>query len=346
MRIIRDKCYGAVYKCFVIVFFSLLCLCIASTSSRAQELFILSEPASNLPKGALAVRLIHMQYENNEPYSADEYRIMNAIRLAYGITGRWMIWLQPAFSNHHDDDLPPDVVNHYHIGTQTVFFSNTPQQTRPYPYRYVGTHFYTKYLFFKRDTQNDHLRASVYAEYSTTYTPHEEAEPNLYDDNQGWGAGLILTRLSQRWAVSYTMGIIRARPYEGMSGNQWTRIEYGTTFQYNLAFGYLLYPRIYEHYDQNNVNLYLELRGKQYPDARIYQESYETGLIERIPVGSELHIGQFYWEAHFGIQKIIRSNTRIDFSLGLPFYRRSYAHNYPLLQIQIQHLFFPRLSRP
>ncbi|GIV40170.1 MAG: hypothetical protein KatS3mg033_1970 [Thermonema sp.] len=310
-------------------------LCLFSLGGRAQELYILNEPASNIPKGALAVRLIHMHYPNEQPNSTDRFRLMHALRLAYGLSGRWMIWVQPAFSNHHSRDLPPDLVNHYHIGTQTVFFSNNPQQVIPYPYRYVGTHFYTKYLFLKQDERNDHFRAAVYAEYSTANNPHEEAEANLYDDTGGWGTGLVITKLHKRWALSYTLGVIVPQPYEGQSGNLPTRMEYGTAWKYNLSLGYLLYPRVYRDYNQTNTNLYVEMMGKQYPDVKIIQDG------EPVPASSELHTGQHYWELYVGMQKIIRSNTRVEIAIGAPLFRRSYIHNYPVVQIQLQHYFFP-----
>lgn len=318
------------YACYWLVFVWLL-----PCSLQAQELYILNEPASNIPKGALAVRLIHMHYPNEQPNSTDSYRLMHALRLAYGLSGRWMIWVQPAFSNHHSRDLPPDLVNHYHIGTQTVFFSNNPQQVIPYPYRYVGTHFYTKYLFLKQDERNDHFRAAVYAEYSTANNPHEEAEANLYDDTSGWGTGLVITKLHKRWALSYTLGVIVPQAYKGQSGNLPTRMEYGTAWKYNLSLGYLLYPRVYRDYNQNNTNLYVEMMGKQYPDVKIIQDG------EPVPVSSELHTGQHYWEIYVGMQKIIRSNTRVEIAIGAPLFRRSYIHNYPVVQIQLQHYFFP-----
>ncbi|NIK74651.1 hypothetical protein FHS56_002180 [Thermonema lapsum] len=315
--------------------YRIVLVCLLPFVAQAQELYILNEPASNIPKGALGVRLIHMHYPNEQPNSTDRFRLMHALRLAYGISGRWMLWVQPAFSNHHSLELPPDLVNHYHIGTQTVFYSSNPQQVVPYPYRYAGTHFYTKYLFLKHDERNDHFRAAIYAEYSTANNPHEEAEANLYDDTGGWGAGLVITKLYHRWALSYTTGVIVPHPYEGTSGGLPTRMEYGVAWKYNLSLGYLLAPRVYRDYHQNNTNLYVELMGKQYPAARIIQDG------ERIPASSELHIGQYYWEVYAGIQKIVNSNTRIEITIGAPLYRRSYIHNYPVVQIQLQHYFFP-----
>jgi hypothetical protein len=315
--------------------YRIVLVCLLPFVAQAQELYILNEPASNIPKGALGVRLIHMHYPNEQPNSTDRFRLMHALRLAYGISGRWMLWVQPAFSNHHSLELPPDLINHYHIGTQTVFYSSNPQQVVPYPYRYAGTHFYTKYLFLKHDERNDHFRAAIYAEYSTANNPHEEAEANLYDDTGGWGAGLVITKLYHRWALSYTTGVIVPRPYEGISGGLPTRMEYGAAWKYNLSLGYLLAPRVYRDYHQNNINLYVELMGKQYPAARIIQEG------ERIPASSELHIGQYYWEVYAGVQKIVNSNTRIEITIGAPLYRRSYIHNYPVVQIQLQHYFFP-----
>lgn len=313
----------------------LLCtLCFYRVS--AQELFPLNEPASTMPKQVLGVRLLNQSYV--EPNNT--FRTMAGLRLMYGATSKLTVMLNATVSNHHSKDLPPEFPDH-----------NTPQIGVPLPLRFNGVNLYAKYRVWSRDGQNSHFRVALYGEYSYLDVAHDEAEPNLMDDTKGWGAGFITTYLKKHFAVSFTGGVIVPSDYHGYVPDIYAglpavpaTVKYGNALSYNLSFGYLLFPQVYKNYDQTNVNLYVELLGRSYDRAKVYFDNLgQPGTpYEVTGAGMQALSKGHYVEVHPGIQAIIRSNLRLDLSVGFPVIRKSYAHFYPLYSIGIQRYFYPR----
>lgn len=299
----------------------------------AQELFPLSEPASNLPKGALGIRLFSESYKE-----VNQWRNMTALRMMYGLTPRLSVYLTGIASNHHGKKMPVEFP-----------FHNTPERGAYYPYKFNGAHLYGKYRFISLDRQNSHFRMAAYAEGTYVQTTHHETEPDLeMGDNKGIGAGLITTYLWRKFAVSLTAGAILPAKYEGLSPDPIeslpdvpVRVRYGKALTYSLSFGYLLLPRKYESYDQTNVNLYLELHGKAFQAARvdIFAGLPNEYFLAQARYPSALQKG-YYIDVSPGVQFIVKSNLRIDFSATFSSMGISYARLYPVYTIGIQRYFF------
>lgn len=302
---------------------------------NAQELYPLSEPASSVPKGVFGLRALSQQYRD-----ADRLRTMQYLRFMHGVTPRLSVYITAAFSNHHDRKLPTDLINHTHNGNQTNYFTQNIKRGVKYPYLFNGLNLYAKYRFISRDAQNRHFRMAVYGQWSGVATPHDEAEPDLTDDTGGYGHGLITTWLIKRFAASVTIGRIRPNSYFEMQPDLTggpdlpTKITYGTATAYSISFGYLLHPKIYTNYDEPNWNVYLEFIGKNYDAARVEQNNAIV-----FNTNPALAAGSFV-EIHPGIQKIIRSNTRLEFTAGFNFIGRSFAQSNPQWSIAIQRYFF------
>ena len=311
-----------------------ICFLLAAFNGKAQELFPLSEPASNIPKGAIGVRLFTETY--NE---VNQLRNMAGLRLMYGISSKWSVYLTGIVSNHHGKKLPIEFP-----------FHNTPERGAHYPYKFNGVHLYTKYRFLSADGKNSHLRMAAYGEGTYVGTTHHETEPDLeMGDNKGFGAGLITTYLKNKFAVSLTAGAIFPSRYQGLSPDPIEglpdvpiRVQYGKALTYSLSFGYLLFPRKYSSYDQANINLYLEFHGKAFQAAKVdifAGEANEYFLAQsRYP--SALQKG-YYVDVSPGIQVILKSNLRIDFSTTFSSMGISYARLYPVFSFGIQRYFFP-----
>lgn len=287
-----------------------------------------------MPKGVLGIRVYGENYkELNRP------RNMGAIRLMYGLTSRLSIWVQGTTSNHHDTLLPKDLVNHTHVGNQTTFYTQTPGYGRKYPYRFNGFSFYAKYRLISLDAQNRHFRAALYLEGSRIKSAHDEAEPSLVDDNSGYGGGIILTQLYKRFAVTFTGGYVKPAPYSEMWGHDKIKLFYGDAFSYDLSFGYLVYPEKYKNYEQDNYNIYVELMGKTYKEAVLLLNS------ERVEIQTVILKSGHYIEGRFGVQRIINSNDRLDFSIGIPLLNLSYTRFYPLYSLGWQRYLYFNKSR-
>jgi len=311
----------------------LIILLIPSFSASAQELFPLSEPASTIPKNTLGIRVFSETYKE-----VRQWRNESALRLMYGAGARFSIYLTALASNHHGNKMPEEFP-----------FHNTPERGKYYPYKFNGFHLYGKYRFLSKDGQNAHFRMAAYAEGAYVKTTHHETEPDLeMGDNSGIGFGLITTGLKNRFAVSLTTGIILPATYLGESPDPIPslpdipiRVTYGKALIYSLSFGYLLLPRKYKNYKQGNLNLYLEFRGKAYDAAKVdlfVGEPNEYYVINaQYPPALQR---SWFVDVSPGLQYIIGSNLRIDFSTTFRCLGFSYARLYPVYTIGIQRYFY------
>ena len=301
----------------------------------SQELYPLSEPASNVPKGVIGLRSFNQTY--NE-FGSQKY--MTNFRVMYGLSSRLTLSGSITLSNHHTGYLPLDLITHTHQGTKTNYFTNNAKKGLTYPMNIAGFYFYGKYRFFNIDKKNEHFRMAAYGGFSTVDQAHDEAESSLMDDSKGFGGGIISTYLKNHFAASLTLGYNKPGKYEEQVKYEneptitHTQIQYGQSLNYSLSFGYLLFPKIYKNYSQPNLNVYLEFIGKTYDKATIYQN--ETLLH---PTNSTLIQGS-YLEIHPGIQTILHSNLRIDFSIGFNLINKSYIHQYPMYTLSIQRYFY------
>ena len=299
----------------------------------AQELFPLAEPASSVPKNTLGVKVFSETYKETK-----QWRFQNGIRLMYGVTPKLSVYLTALASNHHGDKMPSEFP-----------FHNTPERGKFYPYKFNGFHAYAKYRFLTNDQQNTHFRMALYGEATKVKTTHHETEPNLeMGDNSGFGFGVISTYLKNKFAVSLTTGLILPSSYLGESPDPITvlpdvpiRVYYGNAFDYSLSFGYLLFPKKYTSYDQGNLNLYLSLKGKYYGAAKV---DLNVGLPNEYYLLNNQYPkalqSSYFIDISPGIQYIIKSNLRIDFSASFRGLGFSYARLYPVYTIAIQRYFY------
>jgi len=315
----------------------LICCFGIARISRAQELFPNAEPASNIPKGVLGLRLPNMFFNEY-----GRFRSWNGATLRYGVSGRLEMDLSASASNHHSALLPAGFVS----TDGTVKHTHGIQKGLYYPYRFDGVDLYAKYKFLNHDHAGTHFRMAAYAELSTDRVAHDEAEPILFGDNAGLGAGLVATRLIHKLAISVTGGGILPYYYEEHNTAGDLKLYYGKALNYSLSFGYLLLPFHYKNYKQTNLNLYAEFVGKTYGAMRAKLNG-ETLVIASGTNSAFLEAGS-YVEFRPAIQLIVLSNTRIDFSMALPLpdgyggdlLGKSYTRIYPVYFFTLQHYFF------
>jgi len=302
-------------------------------TAAAQELFPLSDPASSMPKHVLGIRFFSETY-----HEVTQWRNMSAVRLMYGLTPKLTTYLTAIASNHHGEDFPKEFP-----------FHNTPERGAIYPYKFNGAHLYLKYRFLTLDGQNKHLRVAVYGEGAYVNTTHHESEPNLeMGDNSGIGGGAIATWLNNKLAVSLTIGYIKPFHAEGYSPDPIhslppvpVDVRYGEALHYAFSLGYLIYPVQYRDYRQTNINLYLECRGKYFNHAEVtlFHKQPNEYVLSTLRYPKALQTG-FFADISPGIQFIVRSNLRIDFSTTFRMLGFSYARLYPVYTIGIQRYFY------
>ncbi len=325
------------------IFFILFAITL-SLNAGAQELFNLYQPASVLPKGVMGMRVYDLAYKE-----VDQYRNILAYKLMYGLTSKLSISATAVVSNYHQKDLPFDFITHNHsVSGAPTGNENTVQKGIAYPYIFDGIDLYAQYKFLNLDAENKHFRMSAYGEASYINIQSHLTEPILEDHNTGIGAGIITTYLIKHYAVSFTGGFILPKEFNGNTYDQYrgvypTILKYGNAVTYDLSLGYLLFPRHYTNYNETNWNIYMEFTGKTYGAANVQQvESPNPPYNNYITfpnTNPALQAGS-YIEINPGIQCIVKSDVRIDFSVGFPLVNQSYLHQYPLYLIGVQKYFY------
>jgi len=323
-------------------FCTLLLFVFSAFISGAQELFPIAEPASNVPKGALGVKVFDEGYKE-----ADLFRNVIALRVLYGVTPKLSIYATGTVSDYHEKTLPFDFITHNHSGSTLIGGTNTPQQGVPYPYVFNSIDLYAKYRFLTIDGQNTHFRMAAYGEGSYAAVPSHEAEPDLLVHTSGYGGGLIATYLQHHFAASLTGGFIIPSEYKGNTYDKYggvypTTIQYGKAVNYSLSFGYLLFPKNYTSYKQTNWSIYCEFTGKSYGAAKVYEQDgpFAGAIVYDIPITTPILKAGSYLDINPGIQCLINSTYRIDLSATFQFIGESYTHLYPLYFIGVQRYFF------
>lgn len=261
-----------------IPFLIIFSLCFAN--ANAQELFIYTEPASNMATGSLGLRLnnylMPMKYVNRTAYRLDP-------EIMWGVNKRLMV----------------------HVN---AYASNMVQKQ----FRFEGGSFYAKYRFLSKDDIHKHFRMAAFGKISLINNPYTETHTqphlipdgnggyiehqllvnhssdvqNLDGDQSGWQLGVVATQLVNKMAVSGSVSSIGR--WDNLGGNFYVGDANGAV-QATASAGYLLFPKNYEHYNQTNMNLYAEV---------IAQRLYNSP--------------RYFVDAGPGIQFIFNSICRLD----------------------------------
>ncbi|MBL0342522.1 MAG: hypothetical protein IPP71_17445 [Bacteroidetes bacterium] len=304
----------------------LLCLLLNFTAVTAQELFIHTEPASNLPKGVLGVRLAANNYsELGTP------RYWTGLSLMYGVSARLMVNVMASASNHHDSKLPKELFSE--DGNGQSVHSHNATRGREYDMRFEGVNLYSKYRIFTLDGTKKHVRLAAYGQLAVATTAHDEAEPDLMGDNSGLGGGIVFTQLIKRFAHSTTIGYIHPFKYTEKSTS--SEITSGNAWSYAFSMGYQIFPLKMKSYKQPGLNIYCEFLGKEYEQVTLKQNGEAVNVI-----GADALLSGSVLDVRPGFQLILNANTRFDVSMAWLVAGKSYARSYPELFLKIQHYFY------
>ncbi|RYG12181.1 MAG: hypothetical protein EOO07_19455 [Chitinophagaceae bacterium] len=212
----------------------------AISVTLAQELYVFTEPASNMPAKSIGVRL------TNEGMFQPTFTNRTLAELMVGLNKNFMFHLQ-GFMSDMDGK-----------------------------YRVEGGSIYAKYRFLSLDEAQSHLRAAAFARVSTSNRKFPSNDINLEGDNSGWRGGIVVTQLIHKLALSATVGYSSTfdKNDARTDFNPMTMLHSTAAhnvyqpdemINYSLSSGYLLLPFVYKNYNQPNFNLYVELLGKTNP---------------------------------------------------------------------------------
>jgi len=226
----------------------------------AQELYVNTEPASNMATHSIGIRL------ENQGYFNPVYKDRSTLEIMYGASKNLMV---------HGSLYESDYYESQH--------------------HFEGGNIYAKYRFLSIDSVQRHFRGSFFVKASDINNPLPNQEISLEGDNTGVQSGFVFTQLLHKLALSASASYLHA--YDNRGGFDIPIGNARDAVGYTLSAGYLLFPKSYNNYSQVNVNVYMELLGKNNPGY-----------------------GQSYLDAAPAVQLIFNSVFRVDFSYRTPIY--------------------------
>jgi len=206
---------------------------------NGQELFVFTEPASNMPAHSISGKITDHFVTSDAIYSRFSQRLMPQIM--FGFSKKWMVHFGGTFSNMHTKE-----------------------------FKYESVNLYAKYRFLSKDEVHKHFRMAVFADGSITEAPFHYDETSLMGDKSGIEAGVIATQLSNKLAVSAIFSHTQVFDKSRNSEVIYVPARNYQVMNYSLSAGYLLFPKEYTDYRQMNVNLYSEFFIEQALDIKKY----------------------------------------------------------------------------
>jgi len=225
-------------------------------SAGAQELYVYSEPASNMPAHSLASKLSTL-LDRTDRRTSQRYMA----ELMAGLSSQLMV----------------------HVGTS---FSNMPAGRL----RWESVYAYSKYRFLSHDDMHRHFRMAAFAEAAYSQRPVQTGELNFQGERSGVQLGVIATQLVGRMALSATVSHSQALDAERFDHNAYSPYPY-QSLNYSLSGGLLVLPFSYTSYRQLNLNIYLELLGQRTLDRKTFYTDLAPSIQFLFNSNSKLNLG-------------------------------------------------------
>lgn len=208
----------------IIVF---MCMMFAGKTVFSQELYVYTEPASNMAAKSIGARLTGNIMKDR---AGDKISYMLMPELMWGVSRRVMV---------HG----------------AAFLSDATGRTT-----FNGGQLYGKYRVFSQDDVHDHFRIAIYGKYAFTNSPVRDLYINLNNGNTGYEGGAIFTRLHNKVALSASTSYLHANINKGQYADPGKASRNAMNF--TASVGKLMLPKEYKTYNQTNCNLMLELLGQ------------------------------------------------------------------------------------
>ena len=248
---------------------------------NAQELYVFTEPASNMPAHSLSAKLTGHFVTNDKIYGRFTQRWMP--ELMFGISKKMMVHLYSTVSNMHTSNI-----------------------------QFESYGIYVKYRFFSRDEIHKHFRMAVFADASKTNAPFHYDEITLIGDKSGISGGIIATQLWNKLAVSATVSHTQVLDKSRNDKVIYLPPRNYKVMNYSLSAGYLLFPREYTDYKQTNLNLYTEFLAGQTLDRKTYYIDAGPALQLIFNSNSKLNIG-YRFQISGDMQRMSKTQWLVSF---------------------------------
>lgn len=209
-------------KNLFIVFLFIIC-----QKAVSQELFLMTDPASNVPANSLGVNVLQSVFKESDN-SDYMYQLMPEV--SYGVN-RNLMFRASAFLSNRDNNFTAE-----------------------------GGSIYSKYRFYSEDDLNSHFRMAAFGRYSFNNAKISQEQIEIMGHNSGVEVGIVATKLISKLAISSTVSFEKA--FDNTSSNPFPANLGDHATNYTLSFGQLMYPKTYTSFKQTNINLMLEFVGQ------------------------------------------------------------------------------------
>lgn len=199
------------------------------SAAKSQELFLFTNPASNVPKNTLVARGMNSFFQRSLDKSIS-YHFMPEIE--FGLTKKIMV-----------------IAN--------GFVSNEQNKVKM-----EGGSLLTQYRFLSKDASKQHFRMAVWSRFALNNADIHQEEIELNGHNSGVRIGMTATQLLYKTAISSTISFQKALDnFENKLPSNYS----SQTVDFTLSVGQLVLPKTYKNFNQTNVNVMLEVLGQTHP---------------------------------------------------------------------------------
>ncbi len=283
-------------------------------SVLSQELYIVSDAAANISKNRIEVRNIANGYDNLSAFHYD-------FQLNYGLLGNLTLYNNVTYTTDKD-------------------------------FQFLGNYnFSARYRFLDIDKPNFHWRFAYQGgavipvnptpvvSGQVEYELHPGHKISFYEfggditvpsidfhttDNYTIRNSIIATNLISKFAATAEMTYNVNIP-----GNDF---KFGNYFEWNLALGLLVLPKVYKSFDDINLNIYSETKAYYFEKNKFLDEDVANS-------------GGFRLDTYLGVQAIFFSSLMTELAYMIPVHSNEYvetkiATRSSSLLISLRYLFF------
>lgn len=204
--------------------------------ARGQELFVYSEPASNMPTHSVGIRLSNWLMGETNTAKINYHMIPE---LMWGVNKNLMLHAEGFLSNRNKG------------------------------LSMEGAAVYAKYRFYSKDDMYKHFRMAAFGRISTNNADIHQEEIETNGHNSGFELGLIGTQLLHKTALSLTASYEHAS--DNANSNEYPVAQANKAINFSLSAGHLFLPVKYTSYKQTNFNFMVEAIGQYHPeDGKVF----------------------------------------------------------------------------
>jgi len=259
-----------------------LVLLFCSLLAEAQELYVYTEPASNMPAHSLSAKL-SANLIGRQQGNSNRFMQRYTPEIMLGLNKKWMVHVGGTFADMHTTN-----------------------------FRWESVYLYGKYRFLSKDELHSHFRMAAFVDGSYTRSPFHYEEITLQGDRSGVQLGLIATQLWNKLAIS---GIVSHTQVLDESRND--KVVYiperiYQAMNYSLSAGYLVLPFQYTDYKQTNLNIYTEVLAQQSLDRKAYYVDLAPALQLIFNSNAKLNLG-YRFQLDGDMERMTESSWLISF---------------------------------